>query len=507
MTKLKIPAIHATHYPRRGKGFKWSISELDDITEEWQGDFIADGEGLTGEIIVTSTGISISFKYSYKQKVDDRRVSKLFYCGSYPNSKITDIRDNRDKAKELIANGIDPKVHKVAERIEAQQKIDDAIKTHAVEQSKNLDVEALYLDWITKGVNRADENANLKLTFCKHVIPVIGHIKVKDLTEDHLHKLIENIIANGKLRTASELINSLRQMFNWADGGKDWRKLLSEGNPAARLSAKQLMPKTFKKARERVLTPYEIYILYRMFVQPNIYCTSEENYKELTYSLKKEYQLAVLICLGTLCRIGEVVKAEWAHIDPKRREWIFPADNTKGQIDSHSVYISNFTLGWLKTLRKLTGHSKWLFPSERTDTHIGEKVITKAIGDRQKKFRDLTGEFKNRKTDNALVLGNEKWTPHDMRRTGATMMQQLKIDRDIINLCQHHVIGSQTDKHYLLAKQNEEKKEAWQVLGDRLELIIFAYDVEDLEQFEDAKYVDREDYDENEHDWNSGMEE
>ena len=502
MTKLKIRAKHATHYPRKGKGFQWATSELNTITEAWQGDYIADSEGLTGEVIATSSGISISFKYSYKQKINDKRVSKLFYCGTYPSHKITNIRENRDKAKALIASGIDPKIHKVALKIEAQQKIDEAIVTHAIEQAKNLDVDALYLDWISKGVNRADGNANLKTTFQKHVILSIGDIKVKDLTEDHLIGLIKNIIASGQLRTAAELINSLRQMFSWADGGKDWRKLLLEGNPAARLSIKQLLPKSYKKNRERVLTPHEIYFLYRRFIQPNMYCTNEENYKELTSSLKKEYQIATWLCLGTLCRIGEIVKAEWEHIDPKKKEWKFPAENTKGQIDNHYVYISAFTLVWLKELRELTGHSKWLFPSEKSDSHIGDKVITKAIGDRQKKFRNLTGELKNRKTDNALVIGTEKWTPHDLRRTGATMMQQLKVDRDIINLCQHHVVGSQTDRHYLLSKQNSEKRDAWEALGYRLDEIMCAQSVEELEQYVDAKFVDYADYDENEDDWN-----
>jgi integrase len=70
------------------------------------------------------------------------------------------------------------------------------------------------------------------------------------------------------------------------------------------------------------------------------------------------------------------------------------------------------------------------------------------------------------------VLGEEEWTPHDLRRTGATMMQKLKIPRDVINLCQNHVIGSKVDRHYLLHDYADEKREAWYKLGDKLEEIL-----------------------------------
>ena len=41
-------------------------------------------------------------------------------------------------------------------------------------------------------------------------------------------------------------------------------------------------------------------------------------------------------------------------------------------------------------------------------------------------------------------------TRSPLRGTGATMMQQLKVPRDVINLCQNHVIGSKVDRVYLL---------------------------------------------------------
>lgn len=80
--------------------------------------------------------------------------------------------------------------------------------------------------------------------------------------------------------------------------------------------------------------------------------------------------------------------------------------------------------------------------------------------------------MKNRRHDNTLVLGgggNGAWTPHDLRRTGATLMQSLGVSLEIIDRCQNHVLpGSKVRRHYLLHDYADEKREAWSVLGDRL---------------------------------------
>jgi integrase len=78
----------------------------------------------------------------------------------------------------------------------------------------------------------------------------------------------------------------------------------------------------------------------------------------------------------------------------------------------------------------------------------------------QIQFKQRTRKLQGRSESNALVLGEQEWTPHDLRRTGATMMQKLKISREVINLCQNHVIGSKVDRVYLQDDYADEKREA-----------------------------------------------
>jgi integrase len=78
-----------------------------------------------------------------------------------------------------------------------------------------------------------------------------------------------------------------------------------------------------------------------------------------------------------------------------------------------------------------------------------------------------------------LVLAGGKtgdWTPHDLRRTGATMMQALGVPLDTIDRCQNHVLsGSKVRRHYLHHDYAAEKRQAWRLLGEKLSDILQPY--------------------------------
>ena len=103
------------------------------------------------------------------------------------------------------------------------------------------------------------------------------------------------------------------------------------------------------------------------------------------------------------------------------------------------------------------------------------------------KFKQRSRKLQCRVENNSLVTGDVEWTPHDLRRTGATLMQKLKISREVVNLCQNHVIGSKVDRVYLLDDYADEKREAWNKLGDRLEAIISSTNVFSLNMISNVR--------------------
>jgi hypothetical protein len=52
-------------------------------------------------------------------------------------------------------------------------------------------------------------------------------------------------------------------------------------------------------------------------------------------------------------------------------------------------------------------------------------------------------------------------------------MQSLGVSLELIDRCQNHVLpGSKVRRHYLLHDYAIEKREAWQLLGDRISMIL-----------------------------------
>ena len=478
-----------TRYPKDGKGSKWTVKELDAITKDWKGDTINDSGGLIGEVRTgASDVVSIAFKYGFK--LHGKKV--WHYCGLYPKDAISTIREVRDSARANRKIGVDPRVKKIADKIVEKNYVESIITEDKqriinaeTERAKNLSFQDLYDSWIKDGVARSDKNKYIIQSFSKHALPFIGLKPLKDLTEHDLRALYRKVIAAGTLATTVELSKDIGQMLRWAEKRKPWRALLIDGNPSELVEIKKLLPKGYTKVRKRMLSIDEITKLKFIFDSTaQSYLDAPSKYGT-ERPLKKEVQIAMWLCLSTICRIGELLMTEWKHVDFEARTWFIPAENTKGEDDAKRdqlVYLSDFAFDNFKQLHTLTGDTAWAFPARYKDGHVCIKSASKQIGDRQVKFKSRTKELQARVENNSLVLGEEKWTPHDLRRTGATMMQQLKIHRDIINLCQNHVIGTKVDRVYLLDDYADEKREAWRKLGDRLEAILNSTNIVSLKQ-------------------------
>jgi len=100
--------------------------------------------------------------------------------------------------------------------------------------------------------------------------------------------------------------------------------------------------------------------------------------------------------------------------------------------------------------------------------------VNKQVDERQARLKNPKA-LSRRRHDNTLVLAdgqNGYWTPHELCRTGATMIQALGISLDVIDRCQNHVLPSRVRRHYLHHDYAEEKKRAWNLLGDRLNAVL-----------------------------------
>ena len=450
----------------------WTVKEVETAKPKLSEYKLTIDRGLY--IRIATSGVKTwLIRYVVDGKQKQYRLPEPFGQSGKGFMSLVEAKAKNAEIQSLARNGIDFQIQRV--EIEAEKKQ----RAH-IERVQNLTLNDLYEVWIIDGVKRIDGNEQLIRTFKLHILPFVGNIPLKDLNDRHLTNLYKKIIASEKHRTAVVVSKSIVQILTWAEKRKPYRALLIDGNPALLADITPLLPSDYKPERERCLSIDEIKKLQSVFVDTETNYTNAPAKYRTERPLKKEVQLAMWICLSTLCRIGELLMAEWKHVDFEKRMWHIPKENTKGAKNkkkAQNVYLSDFILKQFEHLRKLTGETQWLFPAKNNEKHVCVKSASKQIGDRQAMFKKHVQKMQHRAESNSLVLGDIEWTPHDLRRTGATMMQELKIPRDVINFCQNHVVGSKIDHHYLHYKYANEKQEAWIKLGDRLQAILKADNV------------------------------
>jgi integrase len=452
---------------------------LESIRADQAGTIVREDGNLFGRVRVNAAGgISISFYYRFR--FDGK--SKDMSCGTWPADNLASIRTRRDEARIKVAAGVNPAVEKKLTRHEQQEQIAQKLAAIELQRASDLTVKDLFDVWIKDGVSRKDGNAMLLRMFAADVIPAVGAIAVKDLTEHHVRALLRAMVDRGVNRSAVMMRDSLVQMFAWARKRQPWRKLLVDGDPMDLIEIDKILPADFDMdyQRDRVLSAAEIRELRDTIQQRQDEYDAAPNKRIAAQPLEQTAQRAIWIMLSTLCRVGEMSMARWEHVNLDAGEWFLPKANVKDNVADLTVFLSPFALAQFQLLHAITGKSEWCFPARNKEGHVCTKSISKQVGDRQSMFKvDKEGKprvaLKNRRSDNTLVLGggkNGEWTPHDLRRTGATMMQALKVPLDTIDRCQNHVLqGSKVRRHYFHHEYAEEKRAAWAALGERLSSI------------------------------------
>lgn len=456
---------------------KFTAKQLEVLTSADNGKTLREDGGLVAKVRAGVRGVTVLFRYEFKLN-GTKRDHRL---GSWPKKSLAEIRAERDEVRATVTKGIDPCTARKAAKIEAQAAIAATIAEAERQAAENKTVADLFEEWMHDGVSRQDGNAELRRSFTKDVLPLIGKKPLRDLTEKDLLAVLRSIKARGLNRTVVIRNNDIGQMLRWAEKRKPWRGLMADGNPADLVEVNKLLDHDYQEQRDRLLSPDEIRELHDIFTR------LEHNYDALPAGQKysgirpvnRRVQCAVWICLSTLCRIGELLKSEWRHVDLEKGTWLIPAEATKGhkgKRQDHHVFLSSFALNQFKCLKEETGHTQFCFPSKDEKSHVDTKTVSKLIGDRQCRFKNRSKPLTGRHHDDSLLLSKGtkgEWTPHDLRRTGATMMQELGITLETIDRCQNHLLGgSKVRRHYLHHDYAKEKTEAWRQLGDRLATVL-----------------------------------
>ena len=423
--------------------------ELEALALADNGRRLADKDGVYGIVRAGKNGVSVLFRWRFRHggKLHD------FNCGTWPRDKLTTIRDKRKEAEAILRTGANPNTQKKVTKLQIIETEKAELARLAAEAAALRTLDSALLDWYDSKeiASRKDKGAYLKRAFESEVRKKLGKVSITEVSKGMVMDILHD-----KAKTAPVMANrmhaGLNQFFSYCIE-REW----IHDNPLRGTKRERIGGK--EPPRERILCDPE---------NPEKHELKELQAAIPNAKLQDSTVAALWIILGTACRIGEILQARWEDIDFDRHEWIIPADNAKNG-EAHTVYLSDFVIKHLKTLQEVTGDSEWCFPAENTESHVCLKSITKQIGDRQRNEKPMSGRSKN---TTALLLSGGKWTPHDLRRTAATLMGHCGVLSEIIERCLNHTDGNKLTKIYQRNVPRAKMTEAWQLLGTRLETML-----------------------------------
>lgn len=364
---------------------------------------LGDGGGLWLRVLPQTSGGAFNFYYRFSFNGKERRYN----CGSYPETTLAQARQRRDRARELVSQGLDPVEQDATEKA--------ANTASQARQKAEKTVEELFYDWkaVYLAAHRNDGGKDVENLFKRDVFPEIGAVKARKATLQDVVRVIDRILRRNARRTANLALSSMRQMFRHGMG-----RGIVDTDPTLAMTKKQAGGTASPVTRN--LSLHEI---------------GELAAKLPGSGLPARLQAALWLLLATGARVGELSASQWTHFNRSTATWGIPAENSKNG-RAHVVHLSKFALKQLDVLEDAR-EGDYVLAGRNPGTPLNDKTLTKAVRDR---IRPTPLAGRTDKTGSLTLSGGE-WSVHDLRRTFASRLGDMDVAPHVIERCLNHVQG------------------------------------------------------------------
>lgn len=346
------------------------------------GDKHADGGGMY--LLVNPSGKYWRMDYRFADK------RKTLALGVYPEVSLAKARQRREKAREQLADGIDPSI---AKRAEKQAKADAAAHTF----------ELVACDWLTKTAAERAPTTQNKITSWleKDVIPFIGAMPMSSIGPRDVLAALRKMEARGALDSVHRVKQVTGQVFRYAVAiGAAERDITQD----LKGSLAKAAPSHFAAITEPKLLGDLLRSIFAYSGHPNVVTA---------------LRLTPLVFV----RPGELRTMEWTEVDLEAAEWRIPGSKMKMKAD-HIVPLSTQALELLQAIHPATGHGKFVFPSLRTgERPMSENTINAAL--------------------RGMGYAKEVHSAHGFRATARTIMDEVLGER--VDLIEHQLAHAVKD--------------------------------------------------------------
>lgn len=304
-----------------------------------------DNKGLYLQITKFQGSITKSWIFRFSSPVTLKR--REMGIGSLESLSLANARLKAFDLRRLILDGIDPLEQRIVKR------------TKAIEANNNSITFADAADKCIKTKQAEWSNSKHKdqwvSTIKTYALPIIGKLKVDQITTAHIVKLLEQEIKkkNGEVEgtfwkvrteTATRVRQRIEVILDWCKA----HKYISGDNPARYQGALcHLLPKAnkIKKVAHHPALPFK---------------RIGEFISDLrTHTGYSAYALELLIITAT--RTSEVIEANWSEFDLEAKVWTIPAERMKAGKE-HRVPLNTRAMEILEHLKTIRVNS-YLFPS------------------------------------------------------------------------------------------------------------------------------------------------
>jgi len=355
---------------------------------------IADSEGLTLEINPNGSKLW-RHRYRFNNK------ATMMSLGPYPLVTLLSARQARNKNKQLLLQGINPKQIKEAAKV-----------------SNKKTFEEMFLKWLNKNkdqwslgyVEDTIQRAN------NYLMPKLGNLPIDDIKSSEIRNLLLKIQDTGKLDMLKKVKSILNGVFKFSVG-MDVIKI----NPV-----RDLPSEIFKKKPEKH---------YAAITDPN----------EIPWLLDKleehkggyEVRAALVIAPHVFLRPSELTGMLWSEVDFDAKLIRINKDRMKVK-KTHLVPLSIQVLKALKNLRNVNTDSDFVFPSPR---NINKPITSSAL----------------RLALRSVGIGKDKMTTHGFRSMASTRLNELGYNADLIEIQLSHSQANKVRAAYNHAEYLEER--------------------------------------------------
>ncbi|NMM76082.1 integrase arm-type DNA-binding domain-containing protein [Acidovorax sp. SRB_24] len=376
-----------------------------------------DGQGLYLHVKGVGKYWRMSYRFTGKQKT--------LALGVYPAVSLAKARARRDKARELLADGIDPST---AKREEKRAKADAAAHTF----------ELVARDWLAKTAAERAATTQNKITSWleKDVIPFIGSLPMSAIGPRDVLAALRKMEARGALDSVHRVKQVTGQVFRYAVAiGAAERDVTQD----LKGSLAKAAPSHFAAITE----PKPLGDLMRSI---------------FAYGGHPNVVAALRLTPLVFVRPGELRTMEWAEIDLEAAEWRIPGAKMKMKAD-HIVPLSTQALALLRCMHPATGHGKFVFPSLRTgERPMSENTINAAL--------------------RGMGYAKEVHSAHGFRATARTIMDEVLGER--VDLIEHqlaHAVKDVNGRAYNRTAHLPARREMMQRWADYLDKLRMGADL------------------------------